>query len=89
MSGPDALAAELAARGEGVRVERVASVSLVGQGVGSRPRWVKDACALLAGEGIAHEPPFCSSARLTWVVSNDDLERAARALHAAFVFDDA
>ena len=85
LAGPDALAAEL--EGMGASVERLASVSLVGQGVGAMPRWAREAHVVIEAQGVEPGAPFCASARLTWPLPLDALEGVATALHGAFVFE--
>ncbi len=85
LAGPDALASEL--EGMGASVVRSAAISLIGHGVGAVPRWAREAQSVLTREGVVSSAPFCSSARLTWVIPQEDLDRVANVLHGEFVFD--
>jgi aspartate kinase len=61
------------------------AVSLVGEGLLDSGEVLREALATLAAEGVAVRGLSTSSFRVTALVEPEDVERAARALHASFV----
>jgi aspartokinase len=59
----------------------VGLVSAVGYGIGGRLVWMSEAEAALREGGIEPVAVFCQVARLSWVVSTDQVAAAARILH--------
>lgn len=59
----------------------VGLVSAVGYGIGGRLVWMSEAEAALREGGIEPVAVFCQVARLSWVVSTDQVTAAARILH--------
>jgi len=66
----------------------VGRVSLVGAGMKTHPGVAAMMFETLAHEGVNIEMISTSSIRISCVVSSDDVERAVRALHAAFALGD-
>ena len=64
--------------------ERIGRVSLIGAGMRTHPGIAAKMFEVLAGEGINIEMISTSTIRISCVVGEDDVERAVRALHAAF-----
>jgi aspartate kinase len=64
--------------------ETVGRVSLVGAGMKTHPGVAATMFETLAGAGVNIEMISTSSIRISCVVSEDDVERAVRALHDAF-----
>ncbi|MDP8903999.1 MAG: aspartate kinase [Chloroflexota bacterium] len=62
----------------------VAKVSIVGAGIKSTPGYAAQMFGALAEEGINIEMISMSDIRITCIIAKADVERAARALHAAF-----
>ena len=70
---------------EGVTHDQdIAKVSLVGAGMKTSPGIAAKMFRTLADEGINIEMISTSTIRISCVVAQDDVERAVRALHAAF-----
>jgi aspartate kinase len=67
----------------------VGRVSLIGAGMKTHPGIAAQMFEVLATEGINIEMISTSSIRISCVVGEDDVERAVRALHAAFALGDA
>ena len=65
----------------------VAKVSIVGAGIQNAPGYAAHMFGTLAGEGINIEMISTSEIRITCIIGEDDLERAARALHRAFALE--
>ncbi len=64
--------------------EKIGRVSLVGAGMKTHPGIAAKMFEVLATEGINIEMISTSTIRISCVVGEDDVERAVRALHAAF-----
>ena len=64
--------------------ERIGRVSLVGAGMKTNPGVAARMFEVLAEEGVNIEMISTSTIRISCVVHEDDVERAVRALHAAF-----
>ena len=62
----------------------VAKVSIVGAGIQNAPGYAARMFGALADAGINIEMISTSEIRITCIISEEDVERAARALHAAF-----
>jgi aspartate kinase len=62
----------------------VAKVSIVGAGIQNAPGYAARMFGALADAGINIEMISTSEIRITCIIGENDLERAARALHAAF-----
>jgi aspartate kinase len=62
----------------------VAKVSIVGAGIKSTPGYAARMFGALADDGINIEMISMSDIRITCIIAEDQLEQAARALHAAF-----
>jgi aspartate kinase len=62
----------------------VAKVSIVGTGIQNAPGYAARMFGALADAGINIEMISTSEIRITCIISEDDVERAAKALHAAF-----
>jgi aspartate kinase len=62
----------------------VAKVSIVGTGIQNAPGYAARMFGALADAGINIEMISTSEIRITCIISEDDVERAANALHAAF-----
>ncbi|HWS47839.1 MAG TPA: aspartate kinase [Acidimicrobiia bacterium] len=67
--------------------ESIGRVSIVGAGMKTHPGVAAKMFETLATEGINIEMISTSTIRLSCVVAEDDVERAVRALHAAFGLD--
>jgi aspartate kinase len=65
----------------------VAKVSIVGAGIQNAPGYAARMFAALAEEGINIEMISTSEIRITCIIAEDDLDKAARALHAAFALE--
>ncbi|TAM57076.1 MAG: aspartate kinase [Chloroflexota bacterium] len=65
----------------------VAKVSIVGAGIQNAPGYAARMFGTLAGEDINIEMISTSEIRITCIIAEDDLERAARALHRAFALE--
>jgi aspartate kinase len=74
---------ELAARGLTADAG-VAKVSIVGAGIKSTPGYAARMFGALADNGINIEMISMSDIRITCIIAEADLEKAARALHSAF-----
>jgi aspartate kinase len=81
----EAFSDAVVALGADVDVETAGLVSVVGQGVGGQPRWVQQGQRALVAADIAVSCVDISLTRLSWVVEVADVERAANALHEAFI----
>jgi aspartate kinase len=81
----DDLSADI--RSAGGEVERSALVSVVGQGIGQRPRWSLAGRDTLVEHGIEPVHLSINSTRLSWVVHSEDVSAAANALHDVFAAD--
>ncbi len=62
-------------------------MSLVGAGMKTHPGIAATMFETLATEGVNIEMISTSTIRISCVVAEDDVERAVRALHAAFELD--
>jgi aspartate kinase len=62
----------------------VAKVSIVGAGIQNAPGYAARMFGALADAGINIEMISTSEIRITCIIGEDDVERAAKALHAAF-----
>ena len=62
----------------------VAKVSIVGAGIGDAPGYAARMFGALADAGINIEMISTSEIRITCIIAEDDVERAAQALHRAF-----
>ena len=67
--------------------QRIGRVSLVGAGMKTHPGIAARMFEVLAAEGVNIEMISTSTIRISCVVGEDDVERAVRALHAAFDLD--
>lgn len=67
-----------------IHVEYAGIVSVVGEGVGAKPKWNAKAHAALTNIGIHVKSTFCGLKRLTFVVDAKDVTQGANALHSAF-----
>jgi aspartate kinase len=65
----------------------VAKVSIVGTGIQNAPGYAARMFGALADAGINIEMITTSEIRITCVIAEDDLEKAARALHSAFALE--
>lgn len=81
----DGLRAELEQLGPDVHVASRGLVSAVGQGVGGRLRWSREAGRALHDAGVEPERLFVTLARLSWVVPEAQVAAAANAVHAALL----
>jgi aspartate kinase len=66
----------------------VGKVSIVGAGIQTAPGYAARMFGTLADAGINIEMISTSEIRITCIISEDDLERAARALHRAFALEE-
>lgn len=82
---PKSLAEALDDAGEDVERRRAGLVSVVGQSVGSQPRWVHRGQRVLDAHDVALFDVHISLARLSWVVDPDHVDEAANLLHDAFI----
>jgi aspartate kinase len=62
----------------------VAKISIVGAGIQNAPGYAARMFGTLADEGVNIEMISTSEIRITCMIAEDSLERAVRALHAAF-----
>ncbi|MBA2253837.1 MAG: aspartate kinase [Chloroflexi bacterium] len=62
----------------------IAKVSIVGAGIHNAPGYAARMFGALADQGVNIEMISTSEIRITCIIAEDDLERAARALHTAF-----
>ncbi|MEZ4462160.1 MAG: aspartate kinase [bacterium] len=62
-----------------------AIVSVIGDGIGARPKWLALAYKRLGDDGITPEFVFTARARLTFVMESAHTKAAANALHSAFL----
>jgi aspartate kinase len=67
--------------------DHIAKVSLVGAGMKSSPGIAAKMFRILADEGVNIEMISTSTIRISVIMSSNDMERAARALHTAFGLD--
>ena len=65
----------------------VAKVSIVGAGIQNAPGYAARMFGALADAGINIEMISTSEIRITCIIAEDDVEKAARALHAAFALE--
>ena len=65
----------------------VAKVSIVGAGIQNAPGYAARMFGALADAGINIEMISTSEIRITCIIAEDDVARAARALHAAFALE--
>ena len=79
-------ARELSARGV-VSNDRLAKVSIVGTGMQDEPGYASRMFRALADAGVNIEMVSTSEIRITCVVAEEQLGKAARVLHAAFELD--
>lgn len=68
----------------GTEVASVSIVSVVGEGIGARPQWMRKCQATLLEAGSTIHHTFASRSRLTFVVDPAHVKAAANALHNAF-----
>ncbi len=80
-----ALTAALRALGPDVEVSSRGLVSAVGQGAGSRLRWLRAANQALRVADLATERTFVMLNRLSWVVAEADVVAAANVIHDTLV----
>ncbi len=66
---------------------RVAKVSIVGAGIQNAPGYAARMFGALADAGINIEMISTSEIRITCIIAEADVARAARALHAAFALE--
>ena len=69
--------------------ENIGRVSVVGAGMKTNPGVAAKMFETLAAEGVNIEMISTSTIRISCVVAQDDVERAVRALHAAFDLEQA
>ena len=62
----------------------VAKVSIVGEGIHNHPGYAASMFGALADEGINISMISTSEIRITCIIAEDDLERAAKAIHRTF-----
>ncbi len=79
----DSIVREIGAR-ELTTDAAVAKVSIVGAGIQNAPGYAARMFGALADAGINIEMISTSEIRITCIIGRDDVEKAARALHAAF-----
>jgi aspartate kinase len=84
----DKVVAEIEAGGA-TSDEGIGRVSVVGAGMKTNPGVAARMFETLAAEGVNIEMISTSTIRISCVVAQDDVERAVRALHAAFELDTA
>jgi aspartate kinase len=72
-------------RSLGATVEEKGLVSVVGQGIGGRPKWVALGRSALDEARIAPVAVSVGLARLSWVVDGEDVAEGARCLHRVFI----
>ena len=65
----------------------VAKVSIVGAGIQNAPGYAARMFGALADAGINIEMISTSEIRITCIIAEDDVARAAKALHAAFALE--
>ena len=82
----DSVATEIGAAGV-AHDDTIAKVSLVGAGMKTSPGIAAKMFRVLAYNGVNIEMISTSTIRISVVISAADLEKAARALHAAFDLD--
>lgn len=68
-----------------VLTDGLGAVSAIGAGINASYANVRAGITAFADAGIAPQGMSTSSFRITWMVPNDDIERAVRALHACFI----
>jgi aspartate kinase len=68
--------------------EQIGRVSLVGAGMKTHPGIAAKMFETMATEGVNIEMISTSTIRISCVVAETDVERAVRALHAAFQLED-
>jgi aspartate kinase len=66
-------------------VDDVAAVSVVGAGINSTYKNVREGCAVLSDVGVAPLGIATSSFRITWMITRKNTENAVRALHRHFI----
>jgi aspartate kinase len=66
-------------------ISGLGAVSAIGAGINATYANVRAGLSVLRDEGIACNGISTSSFRITWMVPDADVERAARVLHARFV----
>lgn len=84
--GLDALVEQVADLEE-VDVEKAGLVSLVGEGIGKRPKWVIAGRDALVSDGIEPYGADTVTDRISWIVEREAVEPAAEVLHDHFVAD--
>jgi aspartate kinase len=82
----DPVVRELGAR-ELITDSAVAKVSIVGAGIQSAPGYAARMFGVLADAGINIEMISTSEIRITCIIAEDDVAKAAQALHAAFALE--
>lgn len=82
---PDGLRARLRSVGDDVQIETRGLVSAVGQGIGGKLRWTLEANAALAEADVTVLHTFITLARVSWLVPEEQVQRAANAVHAALL----
>jgi aspartate kinase len=75
----------LLALGDDVQVADAGLVSVVGHGVGGRPRWARLGRDALRANDVDVTESFITLSRLSWIVPCDDVQAAANALHDELV----
>jgi aspartate kinase len=73
---------------EAISFQQAGLVSVVGQGVGRRPRWALEGTRRLEEIDCEIHGVEIQSARVSWVVDCAEVERVAQTLHASFVEDE-
>ncbi len=76
--------ADVTALDETIRVENAGIISVVGEGIGAKPKWIGKAQAALLEAGVDIRSSFCARTRLTFVVDEHHVMAGANALHSAF-----
>ncbi|MFU8806385.1 MAG: aspartate kinase [Bradymonadaceae bacterium] len=71
--------------GLGARVDEAGMVSLVGQGIGGKPRWVVTGQQAMEAAGIEVRALSINLGRLSWIVGCEQVHEAANVMHGAFL----
>jgi len=85
LHGLEVLVRELSGVGESTRAEVAGLVSLVGEEIGQRSKWVVRGRRVLGEAEIDVIAVGVEGARISWVVGPGDVEEATRLLHDRFV----
>lgn len=83
--GVDTWIEQLESIGEDVCCRRVGLVSVVGEGMGRRPRWPQRGRETLQEADVSVLESGVEADRLSWLVETPDVERGVRALHRTFI----